>query len=298
MDNGMDGVSQTGTVEGDVYLASVTANNKVEADFQQEKRDTESKLDKTLGDIYDKHQSRDSDPAMPAGYRAEAGNNAGDNIDRAVDKTAEWLSLPLSERKEAAAASAEVARWKDEANKLGLTLEQRQALLADQKSQAATAEHAEFAPFMKDLGELYPGQSAKDIAAKYIEVDRQVRKDPVAGMRWLCEMTGVDPRQLVERAQPSGTEWASPTFAQDRETVVAFAQSVPDWEQHQTGVLNALKSGAVARTGNIPGDLRAAYDYAKTQSPPKRSETRRKASPRRASWEDTLERVGQQVTGR
>lgn len=260
----------------------------IESNFESGRREKQDAVTATAAKAFDAIQKRgDETPRMPSPMAV-----TGKDIGAAVERASEWLDTPLDERKALAAAHGDIEHRRAEAAKLGLTLEEREAIIAAEQRQAAQAEASEFEPVKTAYRELYPEAKASEVAHRYGEIDKFIRKDPAAGIRWLAEQYGVDVAQLV---QPQPMQQHQPQDV--RSVVVAFANRTPDWAQLQTPILKALQSGAVPLTGDTEADLKKAYEHVKSQRP-KGPPAKPKG---KSSWQDvaaTIERVGNQIEQR
>jgi hypothetical protein len=246
-------------------------------------------LHESLSKTYDAIQARDDkeakfDPEMPPLHGEHS-------VEDTMNALAEWTDKPLAERKELAAAHAELEGRRAEAKRLGLTLEQAEAMkqsamLQDQAAQSAKAAQLphQLSEAVAAIQEMYPAQDPAEVSRNYVAIDKFIKADPVAGIEWLAEQFGINTPQLVaELTQRS--ELGAVTAAVD-----AFYRSNPDAANLENDALAILNSGDFRRSGNTAADLARVFELAKG----------RRAKPRkggRASLETRMRQVYEEHAG-
>lgn len=278
-------IQSSGNPVVDAARTEAAAEASAEQKFIEDRRNTRDSIDKTLDAAFERLQEQEAPIVMPDGMRSGVGS-----IEQAFERTSQWLDMPVEERKSLATASEDIAARRAEADRLGITLEQHAALTAIEAGKSDQRQAAAYEPAAAVMRAIYPEAHPSEVAQRYAEIDRFVRADPVAGLRWLAEQYGVDPRQIAPAPQ-------APAQPQDvRSAVVNFAESKPDWVQHQGSILAEMNSGRFAFTGNTEADLQRAYDVVKSRIAAQPARERPK--PRKGNWEETLQRIGAEVTAR
>jgi hypothetical protein len=265
--------------------AEERAASNTEQKFQTERRETQDAVSATATKAFDAIQAReDAAPRMPTPMAA-----TGKDIGEAVDRSSRWLDTPIAERKALAEAHEDIEQRRAEAAKLGLTLQEREAIIAAEQRKTAAAEQSEFEPVKASYRELYPEAKPAEVAQRYGEIDKFIRKNPAAGIRWLAEQYGVDVSQL---GQPPVQQSADPV----RAALDSFASQHADWRTYGNAMVQAINSGAIPRTADYAADLAAAYRYVKARTKEARPKPKGKTS-----WQDiasTIERVGKEIESR
>jgi len=155
---------------------------------------------------------RDAPPRMPSGLMPASGEETGKpfEIRDAVERTSDWLELPEEERRSLASAHEEIQRRRDEAEKLGLTLEEREAILAGERAEQGPQNKQDlpqewrktYGPVWNAYKQLYPNHQPAEVAQRYIAIDQFIRRDPVAGINWLAQQYGTTVEAILAGAQP------------------------------------------------------------------------------------------------
>lgn len=156
---------------------------------------TDDTMAAEMSAVYDRaqEQTRDADRESPPVPIKESMS-----IDERLQAWSEWQDRPIEERREIVGAQAEIERRKAEAEKFGITLAEREMITQAASQPAATP--SELAPGLQVLAELYPEQKPAAMVEWYGKVDRYMRSDPEAGLRWLAEQMGysVDPVRIEQ----------------------------------------------------------------------------------------------------
>jgi hypothetical protein len=125
-----------------------------------------------------------------------------------------------------------------------------------------------------------------------VEIDKMVKADPVQGVAWIAEQSGLNPLQL---AQQLAIRLGNQQMIMHNATSMVddFFRGNPEAVKLEKEMLSAIESGAVPRTGSIANDLQAALNHARRQQ---RSE--RKARRQGRHIERSLAAVYDRVTSK
>lgn len=239
--------------------------------------------------VYDKTQSqaereaiRHTVPTAPAAK----------DLDTAFERTADWMSKSDSERAQMTDARNDVQKIKDNAAKFGVELSETDALklafeLEQKQSQAAPAVPAELQASMQAVQQLYPDQPAHQMIGRYAEIDRLVKADPVEGVKWIAEQSGMNPLQLAQQlAFRYGNQQA---VMHNAERIVAdWFENTPGAKAVEADMVKAIESGAVKRTGHFAADLQNALRYVRGQQKQRKARAARSTD---AKLRDSMEEI-------
>ncbi len=192
------------------------------------------------------------------------------DLDEAFQNTHAWLNKTESERRLFQEGRSGIEDVKARATAMGVEMSDKEAVaialqLDQRQAQAAPAIPAELQASMQAVRELYGDQVPFHQAAqRYAEIDKLVRSDPVEGVRWIAEQSGLNPLQLAQQlAMRYGNQQV---VMQNAENIISqYFESNPDASKYEAEILAAIEGGKIKRTGHITGDLHRAFQYASKQ---------------------------------
>ena len=203
-----------------------------------------------MGAIFDAAEKRD-EKAQAAAMPPREGEPLHDTMGRLYD----WQGLPKAERQRQSGAYQELQSQRQEAKALGITPEHGELIRQnellrqqiEQGTKASTLPH-ELTPAIDAVRQIYPEQKFHDVAQRYVEIDRLVKADPVRGVAWIAEQSGLNPLQL---AQQLAVRFGNEQMVMHNATrlVDEFFASNPDAAKLESEMLEAIESGKVQRTG-------------------------------------------------
>lgn len=125
----------------------------------------------------------------------------------------------------------------------------------------ASHAHSRHAVWRAAYGDTVPFHQA---AARYAEIDRSFRSDPVGTIAQMANQSGMPPLVLAQQlALKYGNQQV---VQQNAEAIVGqYFETNPDAAKLQPAMMKAIESGQVKRTGHIAGDLHRAYQFAAKQ---------------------------------
>lgn len=233
--------------------------------------------------------AKDTPPTVPA-----------KNLSEAFEHTFEWMSKSDTEKAVATDAHTLVEQVKENAKKFGVELSDTDALklafeMETKGAQAQPGIPQELAAPMKSLRQLYPDQPPHQVVSRYAEIDRLVKSDPVEGIRWIAEQSGMNPLVLAQKlAFRYGNQVQVQANAE--RLVGEWLEANPAAESLHSEMLEAIGSGKVPRTGNFANDLQNALRHvqrAKHQEAKRRPKTT--DAKLRQSLTDTFDRVARRA---
>jgi hypothetical protein len=219
----------------------------------------------------------------------------GERISERVERAYDWHNLPRAERQQIAGAHSEVEARRAEAEKLGLTLEQAEALKQTALLQKPASAANEFSEAEGAIKSLYPESKPAEVAATYANIDQYIRRDPIAGVAWLAEQYGVPQHRLIHEliarqggnasARNMGMESPAPVRANVQEVGQAaqdFIDANPEATEFSAEISAAISGGRVSREGGSLATLNRALEFVRQQQPHRFEAVRSKARGKKA----------------
>jgi hypothetical protein len=122
---------------------------------------------------------------------------------------------------------------------------------------------------------------------RYAEIDRLVKADPVEGVKWIAEQSGMNPLQLAQQlAFRYGNQQA---VMHNAERIVAdWFENTPGAKAVEADMVKAIESGAVKRTGHFAADLQNALRYVQGQQKQRKARAARSTD---AKLRDSMEEI-------
>jgi hypothetical protein len=173
------------------------------------------------------------------------------------------MQLPKAEQDRLAKERAEIDSLKQFAQSHDIDLATAQQLKATQVAQQPQLP-PELHSSLESVRQLYPEDAPHAVVQQYAQIDRMIKTDPVGGLAWIAQQSGLNPLQLSrDLAVRFG----------DQQVVMHNAERmINDWfgsnpqaSQFENLMVEAIQSGAVKRTGDFGTDLQAAYAHAQRQ---------------------------------
>lgn len=203
-----------------------------------------------------------------------------------ADRLKSWFGLSEGERKEISSVADDINARKKDAAMFGLTLQEREAILAAERAKAP-AVPADYEPITRAVKEAYADLEPQHVVQRWSDIDKFARRDAPGALRWLAGELGVDLRSLTGGPQSAPPVSQAPS-ANATGAIVQFLNEHADAQSIIGDITDAIQTGAFQRSGNPLADLKAAYQHVKG----KRGD--RKPA-RKGKWEDTLRSVGERI---
>jgi hypothetical protein len=253
-----------------------------------------------MGQVFDRLQAETSKrshaeailkPAEPT--ETNGAQLKGATLRETFERRYDFLKMPPEERALKAVVRNEVDAVKAFAKEHGISPEQAEAMrqTAFGQQKAAPQIPPELHSSIESVRQIYPNQPFHEVANRYVEIDRLVKSDPVQGVAWIAEQFGMNPLQL---AQALAMRFGDQTAIMSNATrlVDDFFVNNPEAAALEDGMLKAIESGAVKRTGSIANDLQAALSHAKRETS-KVTRAKKTGSHLKASFREAYDRAEQ-----
>jgi hypothetical protein len=224
----------------------------------------EASMDASMNAVFDRMENRaekrDHVEAV-VGPPAQVDATASKSIDETFERTFDYLNMPKAEQQKLADERQRIDEIKKFAGEHNLSFAEAQAYKHSQQPGQPGQLPPELSKSIESVRELYPSDEPSAVFEQYAAIDKMVKADPIHGIAWIAQQSGVNPLQLAQGlAVRYGDQTALMTNAE--RIIDDWFGSNPDAAQFENLMVEAIESGAVKRTGHMASDLEAAFKHA------------------------------------